>query len=57
MICAVVLAAHKGDVAAIRDLIAGGADRAIGDRHGITPIEHARARGFDDLVAILAGTR
>ncbi|MCB2129349.1 MAG: ankyrin repeat domain-containing protein [Rhodobacteraceae bacterium] len=34
-------------------LLAAGADRSIADREGMTPLMHARARGFDDIAALL----
>jgi ankyrin repeat protein len=34
-------------------LLAAGADQAIADRDGVTALEHARARGYDELVRIL----
>lgn len=38
----------------VRILVEGGADRAIADRDGLTPLDHARARGFAEIVSILA---
>jgi ankyrin repeat protein len=37
----------------IRVLIAHGADVAIADADGVTPLEHARQRGFREIAAIL----
>lgn len=37
----------------VRALVAAGADRSIGDRDGVTPLQHAQARGYDEIVAIL----
>lgn len=37
----------------VRLLLAAGADPAIGDRDGVTPLEHARARGHDGIAAVL----
>lgn len=41
----------------VRLLVEAGADRSIGDRDGVTPLAHARARGYDGMVAILEGDR
>lgn len=38
----------------VRLLVEAGADRTIGDRDGVTPLEHARARGYAQIVALLA---
>ncbi|MBW0159521.1 ankyrin repeat domain-containing protein [Sedimentimonas flavescens] len=34
-------------------LLSAGADRTLADRDGVTPLEHARARGFTEMVARL----
>lgn len=34
-------------------LITAGADRTIGDRDGITPLQHAMQRGYDDMIQLL----
>lgn len=34
-------------------LVEAGADKSIGDRDGITPLEHAKKRGFTELVRII----
>lgn len=39
----------------LRHLVTAGADRSLADRRGITPLGHARARGYDEIVAILEG--
>jgi hypothetical protein len=39
----------------IRILIAHGADVTIADADGVTPMDHARQRGFSEIAAILAG--
>ncbi len=39
----------------LRHLVAAGADRSLADRRGVTPLNHARARGYDEIVAILEG--
>lgn len=44
-----------GQQETIRLLIAHGADVSIADADGVTPMEHARQRGFTEIVAILAG--
>lgn len=38
----------------VRILVQGGADRTIADRDGLTPLDHAKARGFTEIVSILA---
>jgi len=35
----------------VRLLIAAGADMSIADRQGVTPLAHAKRRGFDDMAA------
>lgn len=47
-------AAHVGTV---RALVEAGADASIGDRNGVTPLAHAKARGYDEIVAILRTAR
>jgi uncharacterized protein len=43
----------------VRLLLDAGADPAIGDRDGVTPLEHARSSGYTGIVAMLerAGAR
>ena len=36
----------------VRDLIKAGADISIADREGTTPLQHARHRRYDDMVAL-----
>jgi ankyrin repeat protein len=36
-----------------RALVAAGANRAIADREGATPLEHAKRRGYREMIAIL----
>lgn len=38
----------------VRILLANGADRDIPDRDGVTALEHAQARGYDEIVALLS---
>ncbi|MCB1474065.1 MAG: ankyrin repeat domain-containing protein [Rhodobiaceae bacterium] len=40
-------------VESLRHLLEGGADRAIADPGGVTPLEHARRRGYADMVGLL----
>ena len=37
----------------VRILLAAGADRSIADKDGVTALEHARARGQAEIVALL----
>ena len=37
----------------VRLLLDAGADRSIADRDGVTALEHARERGYDEMVALL----
>lgn len=37
----------------VRSLVEAGADKNIADRSGVTPLVHARARGYADMVALL----
>ncbi len=37
----------------VRRLVAAGADASIADREGVTALEHARAAGYAEIVAIL----
>lgn len=54
LIEAVVLGDGGPDhVETVRALVKAGADRSIADRDGVTPLQHARARGYDAIVAIL----
>ena len=39
----------------VRHLVAAGADQAIPDRQGETPLGHARSRGYGEIIAILQG--
>jgi uncharacterized protein len=38
-------------------LVEAGATVDLADRHGITPLAHARARGYADMVRILETAR
>lgn len=38
----------------VRRLLAAGADRQIADKDGVTALEHARQRGYQEMVALLA---
>jgi ankyrin repeat protein len=37
----------------VRLLVEAGADRSIADRDGVTPLTHARARGYSEVAALL----
>ena len=39
----------------VRHLVEAGADKAIADRQGETPLDHARSRGYGEIIAILQG--
>lgn len=48
---AVILGDGGPDHQAVLDaLLTAGADRTLADREGVTPLEHARARGFAEMV-------
>ncbi len=54
LIEAVVLGNGEHDhIETVRELVAAGADRSIGDRHGVTPLEHARERGYAAIISLL----
>ena len=44
-------------VAVLRALVEAGADPGLRDRQGVTPLEHARRRGYAEMVAILESAR
>ncbi|UCH74588.1 MAG: ankyrin repeat domain-containing protein [Rhodospirillales bacterium] len=44
-------------IATVEALLAGGADTAIADRQGMTPLDHARARGYAEMVRLLEAAR
>ena len=44
-------------VATVRALVEAGADRSIPDRDGVTPLQHAVARGYDDIASIIGAER
>jgi uncharacterized protein len=37
----------------VRILLDAGADPGIADHDGVTPLEHARQRGYDEMAAAL----
>jgi ankyrin repeat protein len=47
-------AAH---VEIVRRLLERGADRSLADQDGVTAVEHARARGYTEMVAVLEAPR
>ena len=54
LIEAVVLGDGGPDhIETVRLLVEAGADKTIGDRDGVTPLEHAKARGFEEMVQLL----
>ncbi len=53
---AVVLGDGGGDhVATVKALVEAGADINIADRDGVTPLQHAEARGYSAIAKILTG--
>ena len=44
-------------VAVLRALVEAGADPGLSDRQGVTPLEHARRRGYAEMVAVLESAR
>ena len=58
LIEAVVLGDGGPDhVETVRALIDAGADQAITDREGVSPLEHAKARGFEEMVMIMEAAK
>ncbi|MCB1756599.1 MAG: ankyrin repeat domain-containing protein [Gammaproteobacteria bacterium] len=54
LIEAVVLGDGGADhIETVRLLLDADADRTIGDRQGVTPLEHAKSRGYIDMVRLL----
>ena len=45
----------KRHVETVRALLAAGANRSLADAQGVTPLRHARARGYAPMVALLEG--
>jgi ankyrin repeat protein len=43
----------KRHVETLRALLAAGADRNLADRQGVTPLQHARSRGYAAMVTLL----
>lgn len=41
--------------AVLKALLDAGADRNLADRDGVTPLEHARGRGYAQMIALLEG--
>ena len=44
-------------VATVKALVEAGADISIGDRDGVTPLDHAEARGFKEIANIIRGNQ
>ena len=58
LIEAVVLGDGGHDhIETVRALVAAGADRGIGDRQGVTPLQHARGRGYSQIVALIEAAK
>ncbi len=54
LIEAVVLGDGGPDhVRTVEVLVEAGADKTIGDRDGVTPLQHAIARGYDEMILLL----
>ena len=54
LIEAIVLGDGGADhIETVRLLVAAGADRAIGDSQGVMPLEHAKSRGYNEMVQLL----
>lgn len=54
LIEAVVLGDGGTDhVRTVAVLVGAGADKTIGDRDGVTPLQHAQARGYSEMVLLL----
>ncbi len=45
----------KAHTEIVRLLVAAGANVNIADRDGVTPLAHAKRRGFSEMVRILSG--
>ncbi len=41
-------------IATVKALVTAGADISLADRSGVTPLEHAQSRGYDDMAAIIS---
>ncbi len=41
----------------VRALIEAGADQTITDREGVSPLEHAKARGFEEMATIIEAAK
>jgi hypothetical protein len=53
LIEAVVLGDGGADhIETVRLLLEAGADRTIGDSQGVTPLEHAKSRGYEEMVQL-----
>ena len=37
----------------VRELLSHGADRSLADKGGVTPLQHARQRGYREMVNLL----
>lgn len=54
LIEAVVLGDGGPDhVETVRALVEAGANQTIADREGVSPLDHAKVRGYDEIVAVL----
>lgn len=43
----------KNHIACVKALVTAGANRTIADRNGVTPLQHARRRGYSAMVNLL----
>ena len=54
LIEAVVLGDGGSDhIKTVQILVDAGADKSIGDRDGVTPLQHAMSRGYAEMIKIL----
>ncbi len=58
LIEAVVLGDGGPDhIATVKALVEAGADISIGDRNGVTPLQHAVTRNYEEIAAIIRGAK
>jgi len=47
----------KRHVETARALVKAGADITIGDRNGVTPLQHAQKRGYDEMIKVIQSAK